>query len=119
MPGAGRDPRKANGHRRRLLFARVLAEESVCWLCGRPVDPSLRGVRVYDPSTGRRPLHPLSPTLDEVVPVSCGGDPLDRSNVRLAHLRCNEARGDRVPGSFAARPSAACPQPRASQDWAS
>ena len=90
-----RDPRKTNGHERRKLFARVLAEEDTCWICCLPVNKALRGARVANEMTGKRPLHPLSPTLDELEPVSRGGDPLDRTNVKLAHLRCNQWRGDK------------------------
>lgn len=89
-----RDVRKTKGSRRRELFERVLREEDYCWICRQLVDKSLRGVRVYNPRTKARPLHPQSPSLDECVPVSFGGDPLARSNVRLAHLVCNERRGD-------------------------
>lgn len=32
--------------------------------------------------------------VDEIVPVSLGGNPLDRSNVRLAHRECNRRRGN-------------------------
>lgn len=94
------DPRRANGHRRRLLFNRVLKEESTCWLCGNPVNKELRGIYVYDQKSKKMHLHPDSPSLDEIVPVSQGGDPLDRNNVRLAHLRCNEQRGDENADSY-------------------
>jgi 5-methylcytosine-specific restriction endonuclease McrA len=77
-----RNPRQANGHRRRQLRARVLAEEDVCGICGRPVDKDLpHGL-------------PGSPEIDEVVPVSRGGSPYDRSNARLAHRLCNQKRGN-------------------------
>lgn len=69
------NPRNANGHRRRQLRARVLAEEDICWLCGSPVDKTLKTP------------HPGSPEIDEIIPVSLGGDPLARSNCRLAHRR--------------------------------
>lgn len=76
------NPRNANGSRRRKLRAQVLAEEESCWLCGLLVDPNL----VHP--------HPFSASIDEVVPISHGGSPYERSNARLAHLRCNESRGD-------------------------
>lgn len=75
------NPRRANGYRRDQLRARVLREESDCWLCGQPVDKTLR-----TPDPG-------SPEVDEIVPVSAGGNPLDRRNCRLAHRACNHARG--------------------------
>ncbi|WP_082956441.1 HNH endonuclease signature motif containing protein [Mycobacterium sp. E787] len=77
-----RNPRYANGHRRRCLRAQVLAEEDVCWICGRPVDKTLHW------------LDPWSAVVDEVVPYSKGGSPYARTNVRLAHRRCNARRGD-------------------------
>lgn len=76
------NPRRANGHRRNKVRARVLREETECWLCGQPVDTTLP------------PGLPTSPEVDEVVPVSLGGDPYDRSNCRLAHRLCNQRRGN-------------------------
>jgi 5-methylcytosine-specific restriction endonuclease McrA len=67
------NPRRTNGHRRDKLRRRVLAEEPDCWLCGKPVDKTLH----Y--------LDPMAPEVDEIVPVSLGGDPYARANCRLAH----------------------------------
>lgn len=67
------NPRRANGHRRDKVRRRVLAEEDTCWLCLEPVDKTLH----Y--------LDPMAPEVDEVVPVSLGGDPFARANCRLAH----------------------------------
>lgn len=76
------NPRRANGHRRNKLLRKVKAQEDSCWICGGPVDTSLpHGL-------------PNSPEVDEVIPVSLGGDPLDRSNCRLAHRLCNVRRGN-------------------------
>ena len=76
------NPRSTNGHRRRQLRARILEEEDVCWLCGKPVDKSLpHGL-------------PGSAEVDEVQPVSLGGSPFDRTNCRLAHRLCNQRRGN-------------------------
>ena len=82
MPSPKPNPRVANGHRRRQLRARVLREEHLCWLCGQPVDKTLP------------PGHPMAPECDEVIPVSLGGSPLDRANVRLAHRLHNQQRGN-------------------------
>lgn len=41
--------------------------------------------------------HPMSPSLDHVVPIADGG-PHTRANVRLAHLTCNTGRGARGGG---------------------
>ena len=67
------NPRRANGHRRDKVRARVLREENDCWLCGKPVDKTLP------------PYLDGSPEVDEIVPVSLGGDPFARANCRLAH----------------------------------
>lgn len=80
------DPRKVNGHRRRTVRARVLAEETFCHLCNGEVDKTLRTP------------HPLSAEVDELVPVSRGGSPFDRANCRLAHRICNQQRGNRLLG---------------------
>lgn len=88
-----RNGRYANGHRRRQLRARVLAEEDTCGICGQPVDRALRLGPDGKP-------HPLSPEVDEIIPFSLGGSPLERSNVRIAHRACNQRRGNgtkRVP----------------------
>src|SRR4051794_3758265 len=77
-----RNPRVANGHRRRILRAQVLAEEDTCHLCGKPVDVTLR--------SGLNE----SPEIDEIIPVSRGGSPYDRSNVALSHRLCNVRKGN-------------------------
>ena len=67
----------ANGHRRRQLRARVLAEEETCALCGEWVDKSLHH------------LDPMAPVVDEDVPRSRGGSPYHRANCHLMHRVCN------------------------------
>lgn len=81
MPTTG-NPRRANGYRRDQVRRRVLLEEDDCWLCGTPVDKTLP------------PYLNGSPEVDEVIPVSLGGDPIDRGNCRLAHRLCNVRRGN-------------------------
>lgn len=76
------NPRRANGHRRNVIRRTVLGEEDSCWLCGGLVDKTI-------PTPD-----PWSPEVDEIVPVSLGGDPLDRANCRLAHRICNVRRGN-------------------------
>ena len=79
------DPRRTNSTKRNKLRAQVLREETNCWLCGGFVDVKLKhGL-------------PESPEVDEIVPVSLGGDPYDRSNTRLAHRLCNQKRGNKLP----------------------
>lgn len=77
------NPRSANGHRRRQLRARVLAAYDTCAICGKPVDKSLRSP------------HPMSAEVDEIIPVSRGGDPLAWDNVRLTHRRCNRLKSNK------------------------
>lgn len=55
-------------------------DEWRCWLCDGAVNPELRWP------------DPRSASLDHVVPLSRGGAD-DESNLRLAHLDCNAARG--------------------------
>jgi 5-methylcytosine-specific restriction endonuclease McrA len=78
------NPRNANGHKRRQLRARVLREESFCALCGQIVDKTLN----Y--------LDPAAPEVDEILPVSLGGSPYERANVRLTHRLCNQKRSNKL-----------------------
>lgn len=87
------NPRRSNGSRRTALRKRVEAMGLPCHLCGQPIDYSL--TTWTDPKDGRTKRHPMSFELDEIVPVSKGGDPLDPDNVAPAHRICNQRRGDR------------------------
>lgn len=97
------NPRRANGHRRDQLRRRVLAHYTRCALCGELVDKSL-------PLTD-----PGAPEVDEIIPVSLGGNPLRWDNVQLTHRACNQRKGNTVtrPGPTPDRP----PQPTTSRDW--
>ena len=70
------------GRPRSRLVRLVHERDSYCHLCGLPVDFALKGSN-----------HPLAPTVDEVVPIVRGGDPLDPDNCRLACRCCNTSRG--------------------------
>lgn len=63
---------------------KIYATQTVCGICGRPVDFSLR----YP--------DPLSKTVDHIVPINRGGHPSDLDNLQLAHLACNLAKSDRL-----------------------
>ena len=78
----GYNPRRSNGTKRDKLRARVLREETHCGICGGLVDVKLPHGR------------PESPEVDELIPVSKGGDPYDRQNCRLSHRICNQRRGN-------------------------
>ncbi len=75
--------RYANGHARRKVRAWLKAQGRPCHICGRAIDYSLPAG------------HPMSFEVDEIVPVSKGGSPIDRSNVAPAHRICNERRGNK------------------------
>lgn len=64
--------------------AHVWQEETCCWLCSHPVDQTL-------PAT-----HPASRTADHLHTLDHGGPPLARTNLRLAHRRCNTIRGNKL-----------------------
>lgn len=73
-----------NGRPYRRLVAAQKAMRHPCWLCGHSINPSLDA------------RHPLSFTLDHLVPLSRGGSLLDPANARSAHRRCNSRRGNRT-----------------------
>jgi 5-methylcytosine-specific restriction endonuclease McrA len=75
------NPRRANGWRRDKARQWVLSMQDRCAICGQLVDKSIKHP------------HPLSPEVDEVIPVSRGGSPTDKSNLQLAHRICNQRRG--------------------------
>lgn len=85
------NPRRANGSRRDGIRARWRSIGDPCHICGHPIDYSLG--MIADPLTGKRRPHPMSFVVDEIVPVSKGGDPLDFANTRPAHWICNARRG--------------------------
>ena len=78
-----------NGHRRRQLRRRHLATASrtrCAWEhCPWPDEYFDATLDANDPK---------APEVDEIVPVSLGGDPLSWSNTRLLHRICNQRRGN-------------------------
>lgn len=83
---ARRSDRQAGGNRAAFENARkkILATQTICGICGKPVDFSYR----YP--------HPLSPTVDHIIPVSKGGHPSDLANLQLAHRCCNREKSDKL-----------------------
>jgi 5-methylcytosine-specific restriction endonuclease McrA len=72
-----------------------------CALCGKPVDKSLKTP------------HPMSPEVDEIIPVSLGGSPFEMGNLQLVHRICNQRKSNKI-----VRPTEALhlPLPK-SRDW--
>jgi 5-methylcytosine-specific restriction endonuclease McrA len=66
------------------IRAIVMAEETHCHICGEHVDQTLNG------------RHPDGPTVDHVISLNEGGDPVARNNLRLAHLLCNSRGGGKM-----------------------
>ena len=71
----------ANGHRRRQLTARIKATSTHCALCHQPLRPELEWP------------HDWCTVVDEDLPRSRGGSPLDRENTSAMHNRCNRFKG--------------------------
>lgn len=71
------------GSKRKAKITRALIERDGrdCWLCGEPIPEDA-------PPLGR-----LSITIDHVIPISAGGVNA-QTNLRLAHRKCNMARGN-------------------------
>ena len=79
-------PDHQKGHR--MAFERnrkkILATQDVCAICGQLVDKTLK----YP--------HPMSATIDHIIPVSKGGHPSDLENLQLAHFYCNRQKSNKV-----------------------
>lgn len=63
---------------------RIMQTQTVCGICGKPVDKELKHP------------HPMSPCIDHIIPVSKGGHPSDISNLQLAHWTCNRQKSDKL-----------------------
>ncbi len=86
MSGNRNRPDQDGSHR--VQFDRnkkiIYATQTVCGICGNPVDFSLR----YP--------HPLSPCIDHIIPIARGGHPSSLDNLQLAHWTCNRQKSDRI-----------------------
>jgi 5-methylcytosine-specific restriction endonuclease McrA len=62
----------------------IFASQSVCGICGRPVDFS------------KKFPDPWSATIDHIIPVSKGGAPASIENMQLAHSYCNRQKSTKL-----------------------
>ena len=78
--------KQAGGHRsayernKKIIFK----TQNTCGICGHLVDFSLKSP------------HPMSGSVDHIVPVSKNGHPSDMSNLQLAHRTCNRQKSDKI-----------------------
>ena len=63
---------------------RIFATQNTCGICGHQVDFSLKTP------------HPMSATIDHIIPVAKNGHPSDISNLQLAHWTCNRQKSDKI-----------------------
>lgn len=72
----------------RLAFEKnkrkIFLTQDVCAICGQPVDKNLK----YP--------HPLSATIDHIIPINRGGHPSAIDNLQLAHFTCNRQKADKI-----------------------
>ena len=96
MAGQSDNPRYALDYQARVkVRKRLLAmAPPICPLCGREIDYSLRTWQ--DPKDGKVKPHPMSPEIDEIIPVSKGGSPIDMDNLQVVHRVCNQRKRDHV-----------------------
>lgn len=85
------NPRRTNSSRRNKLRDKVRRKGLPCALCGEEIDYSLPAG------------DPMSYELDEIVPVSRGGNPYDEDNVQPTHRICNQRKGNKMPGDLVNR----------------
>lgn len=82
-----RDERIDRARGQRMVYMRnrrrIIYSQSVCGICGLPVDKSLR----YP--------NPMCATVDHIIPVTKGGTN-ELSNLQLAHHYCNRQKSDKL-----------------------
>ena len=62
----------------------IFKTQNTCGICGHLVDFSLKSP------------HPMSASIDHIIPVSKNGHPSDMSNLQLAHRACNRQKADKI-----------------------
>lgn len=83
-------PDRTSAYRMQYLTNRkiILATQTICAICGKPVDKTLKAP------------DPMSATVDHIIPVAKHGHPSALENLQLAHRACNRAKWDRLPGEM-------------------
>ena len=100
--------RRGNSRKRERLRRRLAITEHECWLC-----LGARGPLDFSLPKG----HPLAVEIDEEVPYSKGGDPLDPRQTHLVHRCCNLKKGARLLPKGAFAEHAEAEQPKPSREW--
>lgn len=75
--------RKKNGNARRKIKAWLEKTYDTCWICTLGINPDYKYPHAY------------CMVADELLPVSRGGSPYARDNVRAAHNICNAWRSNK------------------------
>lgn len=87
-PRGTKSPRADRDQANRSLFEHnrkiILASQSICGICGKPVDKMLK----YP--------DPMSATVDHIIPLNKNGDPVSLDNLQLAHRYCNRQKSDKI-----------------------
>ncbi|WP_373738289.1 HNH endonuclease [Jeotgalibaca porci] len=78
--------KQAGGHRATYEKNKkvIYKTQNTCGICGHLVDFTLKSP------------HPMSASIDHIVPVSKNGHPSDMSNLQLAHRACNRQKSDKI-----------------------
>ena len=62
----------------------VKSTEDICAACGKHVDKDLHYT------------HPMSGTVDHIVPLDMGGAPFSLENAQLMHRSCNSVKNNKL-----------------------
>ena len=86
MPANQNRPDRNGWAKATYLKARkkIFASQSVCAICGRPVNFDLKFP------------DPWSATVDQIVPITKGGNPADIAKKQLAHQQCNRLKSSKT-----------------------
>ena len=68
----------------------IYSTQDICGICGKPLERNDDGTFRY------KAPHPLSPTIDHIIPLDKGGAPADLSNMQLAHRICNAQKKNKI-----------------------